>query len=114
MNSEEEKPKSEFRQMHESLGLTIQDVIDITGTQRRAIEKWEKEGIVKNEAAFVLFKIAMVLQEEPHFCTKSDIVDLLFYAAGKDNPYKSDDDPEERKAQLENRLKSVIAQLVKM
>lgn len=113
MDSEEKKPKSEFRQMHESLGLTVQDVIDITGTQRRAIEKWEKEGVVKNDAAFVLFKVAMVLQKEPFYCTKSDVVELLFAAARKENPYESEDDPEERKTQLKSRLKSVMAQLEK-
>lgn len=111
MTDSKEKPKSEFRRLYESLDLEIRDVIDITGTQRRAMELWEKEGVVKNEAALVLFKITEVLQQEPHFYTKSDVRELLFKAAGKENPYKNEDNSGDRLKQLKSRLKSIMSQI---
>lgn len=73
---------SDFKAIYESLGLTVRDVMRITGKTRNTLDKWSQEGVVKDPAAATLFRLAATLQRPPFSYHKKEIVNLLFQSAG--------------------------------
>jgi DNA-binding transcriptional regulator YiaG len=101
----------EFRNIYESLDLKRNDAVAITGKTVNTFDKWAQENVIKDPSAAVLFRIAVLLQEEPYHFTTKDIVELFFKAAGLENPYPAELDEEEFKKQTVKRLKSIMTQL---
>ncbi len=102
---------NEFREIFESLNLRRKDAVAITGKTVNTFDKWAQEDIVKDPAAIALFRLAIILQDGPHYFTQRDVVDLLFKASGATNPYSTELSEDEFRTQTIKRLKAIMSQL---
>lgn len=102
---------SEFKEIFKSLKLQRKDVVQITGKSVNTFDKWAQEDVVKDPSAIALFRLTLILQDEPYHFTKKDVVDLLFKSSGAQNPYSAELNEAELRTQAVKRLKSIMSQL---